>query len=305
MRIRVFVILLLLTLVLVPLTLFGQGTIEQETKPIVMVSILPHAYFVDQIAGDLVETAVLVGEGQSPHSYEPSPSQMAELAKASLWILSGTDFEHALIDKVTSLYPDLTIVDGTEGMVFRTLEAHEHEHGEDEEEEEAHVHDLNIDRHTWLGWETSTVLARNIQDALITSLGLPETVIKERTAQLITQIDELFSSLQTELSDLAGSTVFVYHPAFGYFFDSFGIHQEAVETGGKEPTAKDLAALIEEAQEEHAKAIFVQKQFPVASAEKIAQVVGAKVVALDPLSYDWLDNIHLMGETLLEVQKNL
>ncbi|MCW4012670.1 MAG: zinc ABC transporter substrate-binding protein [Candidatus Bathyarchaeota archaeon] len=293
MRTRAFIILLLL--IMTPFVLFGGGDTEQSSKPIVMVSILPHAYFVDQIAGELVDTTVLVGEGQNPHSYEPSPSQMAQLAKASIWILSGSDFEHALIDKVSSLYPNLTIVDGTEGMVLRTLEDHDHE-----EEGEEPVHDLNIDRHTWLGWEQSKVLVQNIHSALTTHLGLPEAEVGERAEHLLSQIDGEFSSLETELEGLVGNTVFVYHPSFGYFLDSFGLHQEAVETGGKEPTAKDLALLIERAQEEQAKVIFVQKQFPAGSAEKVAQVVGAQVVALDPLAYDWLGNIRLMGNALVE-----
>lgn len=289
---------ILLALIITPFVLFAGGNTEQDSKPIVMVSILPHAYFVDQIAGDLVETAVLVGEGQNPHSYEPSPSQMARLAKASIWILSGTDFEHALIDKVSSLYPDLTIIDGTEGMTLRTLEDHDHE--DEEAGEDEPVHELNIDRHTWLGWEQSKVLVKNISTALTTHLGLPEEEVEERAGQLLSQIEGEFTSLKTELEGLSGSTVFVYHPSFGYFLDSFGLHQEAVETGGKEPTAKDLALLIERAQDDQAKVIFVQKQFPSGSAEKVAQVVGAQVVPLDPLAYDWLGNIRLMGNALKE-----
>lgn len=290
------IVSILLILLLSSLGLFAAGESEEQSKPIVMVSILPHAYFVDTIAGDLVETSVLVGEGQNPHSYEPSPSQMAQLAQASLWILSGTDFEHALIDKVRSLYPSLLIVDGTKGMKLRSLEAHDHEND---------VHDLNIDRHTWLGWEQAKVLVSNIEHALVGELGLPEERIEEQAALFSMEIDEVFTTLKSQLTDLSGSTVFVYHPSFGYFLDSFGIHQEAVETGGKEPTAKDLAALIAKAQEEKAKAIFVQKQFPLFSAEKVAQVVGAKVIPLDPLAYDWLSNITLMGSALLEVQNAL
>ncbi|MGE4467811.1 metal ABC transporter solute-binding protein, Zn/Mn family [Sphaerochaeta sp.] len=296
MRTRAFIILL--ALIITPFVLFAGGNTEQDSKPIVMVSILPHAYFVDQIAGDLVETAVLVGEGQNPHSYEPSPSQMAQLAKASLWILSGTDFEHVLIDKVSSIYPDLTIIDGTEGMTLRTLEDHDHE--DEGAGGDVPVHDLNIDRHTWLGWEQSKVLVKNISNALTTHLGLPEAEVEERAGKLLSLIDGEFTSLATELAGLSGSTVFVYHPSFGYFLDSFGLHQEAIETGGKEPTAKDLALLIERAQDEQAKVIFVQKQFPSGSAEKVAQVVGAQVVPLDPLAYDWLGNIRLMGNALKE-----
>lgn len=292
-------------LLLVPVFAFSSGSREQQTTntlPIVAVSILPQAYFVDRLAPSLVDTLTLVGEGQNPHSYEPSPSQMARLAKADVWILSGTDFEHALEDKIQSLYPNLLVLDGTKGMTFRTLEDHDHEDDDDDDAHDDDDHDLNIDRHTWLGWSQAKVLVSNTQKALLAVLDEQHhSVVQANTAVLLSEIDALFSDMQKKLSHLSGSTVFVYHPSFGYFLDSLSLVQEAVETGGKEPTARDLSLLIEKAKAEQAKAIFVQKQFPVASAQTLAKSVGAEVVALDPLAYEWMENIRLMSEALLRV----
>ena len=293
MRTRILVIFALLSSAL----LFGSGTKEatdKDSKPVVVVSILPHAYFVDQLTQGLVEVVTLVGEGQNPHSYEPSPSQMAQLAKAKLWILSGTDFELSLRQKVTNLYPNLAIVDGTQGMVFRHLEEHE---GHDDHDDEQ---DLNIDRHTWLGHDQVKVLLANTKEALLPILSTESrAVVESRYQELISQIDVLFSLLADQLKPLAGTTVFVYHNSFGYFLDAFSIAQEAVETGGKEPTAKALAALIEKAKAERPKVIFVQKQFPVASAKTVADAVGAIVVSLDPLAYNWMESIKTMADALL------
>lgn len=298
MRIRIAAILLILTCAF----LYAGGTKDVaniQTKPIVVVSILPHAYFVDQLAQGMVDVVTLVGEGQNPHSYEPSPSQMAQLAKARLWILSGTDFELSLRQKVTSLYPNLVIVDGTEGMVFRQLQEDEHE------EEASHdVHDLNIDRHTWLGHEQVKVLLANTSKALRSLLDpAGGQLIESRRQSLALEIDVLFDSLAVQLKSLSGSTIFVYHNSFGYFFDAFSLKQEAVETGGKEPTARALAALIEKAKAERPKVIFVQKQFPVASAKNVADAVSAVVVSLDPLAYDWKQSIQTMADALLKAGK--
>ena len=286
----------ILLLLLLPALLFGGGTKEiPDEKPVVAVSILPQAFFIDSIAGDFVRVVTLVGEGQNPHSYEPSPSQMALLAQASVWLLSGTDFEVALRPKVAKLYPSLSIIDATEGMVLRTLE---------EEDDGQHHHSaeaLNIDRHTWLGHDQAKVLLANSTQALLPMVDEEAaSTIRVRSAELDHQIDTTFSELKEELRPLSGSTVFVYHPSFGYFLDSFGITQEAVETGGKEPTAKDLERLITLAKAHHAPAIFVQKQFPSSSAQRVAHAVGAQVVALDPLAYDWLANIRAMGQALKE-----
>jgi len=286
----------ILLLLLLPALLFGGGTKEiPDEKPVVAVSILPQAFFIDSIAGDFVRVVTLVGEGQNPHSYEPSPSQMALLAQACVWLLSGTDFEVALRPKVAKLYPSLSIIDATEGMVLRTLE---------EEDDGQHHHSaeaLNIDRHTWLGHDQAKVLLANSTQALLSLVDEEAaSTIRVRSAELDHQIDTTFSELEEELRPLSGRVVFVYHPSFGYFLDSFGITQEAVETGGKEPTAKDLERLITLAKAHHAPAIFVQKQFPSSSAQRVAHAVGAQVVALDPLAYDWLANIRAMGQALKE-----
>lgn len=276
----------------------GQTVVTPE-KPIVAVSILPQEYFVKRIAGNLVDIVVLVGEGQSPHSYEPTPNQMALLAQAKAWVLSGTDFEIALEPKIRALYPNLSIVDGTEGVTYRMLESHSHEGEEAHTEGEDHTEEESgIDRHTWLGKEPAILIANHVKDMLLSILPDKKELIETNWKQLVVDIQTEFDGLTQSLASLKGRTVFVYHPAFGYFFDEFGISQESVETGGKEPTAKALAALISEARADNAVAIFVQTQFPVVAAKTVADAIGAKVVALDPLAADWLANIHLMGEAL-------
>ncbi len=282
-----------------------------NAQPIIAVSILPQSYFVERIGGDSVQSLVLVGPGQNPHSYEPSPKQMEELSRASAWILSHTDFEIGLKPKIASLYPSLLIVDGTEGVQFRMLEAHSHE-------EEGHVDEKNgeemtaagnsaqtmeMDRHTWLGRENAKIMARHIKDTLTKLLPENAALYESRYNALAGEIDSLFNQLDADLAPLRGTKVFVFHPAFGYFFDEFGIQQEAIETGGKEPSAQTLAQIIQEAKAEQVRVIFVQAQFPTTAAKTIAESLNAQVVPLDPLAQDWMNNIKLMGEALKKTLK--
>jgi zinc transport system substrate-binding protein len=232
---------------------------------------------------------VLAGEGQNPHSYEPGPRQMAELAGAAVWILSGTEFEIGLRPKIEALFPALIIEDATRGIRFRPLD--EHDAHEDEETSAG-------DRHTWLGQEPARIMAGHIRDALIAVDPAGAGVYEANCAALLKDIDETFAALRKELAPLRGKTVYVYHPGFGYFLDEFGIVQQAVETGGKEPAPRLLGELIERARREDVAAIFVQAQFPVAQAHILADAIGAKPVVLDPLSADWLDNIMFMGRAL-------
>jgi zinc transport system substrate-binding protein len=266
---------------------------RQQTQNglLIAVSIPPQEWFVSQIAGDKAHSLVLVPPGQNPHNYELGPRQIQFLSTATVWILSGSEFEISLRPKIAALFPNLLIVDGTEGVSFRMLEEHDDGDGYDHS-------DYEIDRHTWLGREPAKILAAHIRDALSLLDGANEAYYRGQYEKLTALIDFEFDELKISLEPLSGRSVFVYHPSFGYFLDEFGIFQEAVEIGGKEPTPRELYNLIARLKEEKAAAVFVQAQFPVNAARTLASAVGAELIALDPLAQDWLNNIRLMGQTL-------
>ncbi|MCL2758765.1 MAG: zinc ABC transporter substrate-binding protein [Treponema sp.] len=262
---------------------------------LIAVSIPPQAWFVSQIAGDKASTVILVPPGQNPHNYEPTPRQIQSLASASAWILSGSEFEISLRPKIEALFPDLLIVDGTYGVEFRYLEEACDDHDHD-------VHDhsyMVIDRHTWLGRMPAIILANRINQTLYHLDPDNIDFYMERMVSTVQNIHDVFEELKITLTPLKGKSVFVYHPSFGYFLDEFGINQEAVETGGKEPTPRQLSLLVNRMRDEQPAAIFVQTQFPVNAAKTLAESVGAQVIELDPLAYEWLDNIRYMGQRIL------
>jgi len=263
----------------------------------VVVSILPQAYFVERIGGGSFKASVLVGPGQSPHSYEPTPRQMADLAKAAAWISIGVEFEKGVMPKVKSLYPRLPIFDATVGVKRRILEAHRHEGDAGHDEGDGHGEE-GLDIHVWLGRQASKVIAVNTRDALAALDPASAAAFSKNCDALVRDIDAVFEGLAKDLEPLRGKPVFVYHPSFGYFLDEFGIAQEAVELGGKEPTQKALAQLIEEARKDGAKVIFVQAQFSASAARTVASAIGGVVETIDPLAPDWLPNLGRIGAAL-------
>ena len=94
----------------------------------------------------------------------------------------------------------------------------------------------------------------------------------------------------------------MFHPAFGHFAKAYGLKQEAVESQGKSPGPKHITELIARAKAAGAKVIFVQPQFSQRSAEIIAKRIGGRVVPLDPLSGDYINNLEHIAE---EFQKAL
>ncbi|MFH1742105.1 MAG: zinc ABC transporter substrate-binding protein, partial [bacterium] len=97
------------------------------------------------------------------------------------------------------------------------------------------------------------------------------------------------------LKPYRGESFYVFHPAFGYFGDAYGLKQEAVELEGKAPTPRQLSTLIKKARTENVRIIFVQPQFDKKSAEAVSNSIDGAVVPMDPLAKDVLKNLEEMA----------
>jgi zinc transport system substrate-binding protein len=176
--------------------------------------------------------------------------------------------------------PGLLIVDTREGVQLRSIEEIH-----DTEEED---HD-DMDPHIWLGFEEVKIQAAHMRDVL-SSIDPGGTEDYSRGfSEFSADIDRIRTETVEALSSIRGKMLFVYHPTFGYFADTFGLIQHAVEIGGNAPSPKQIERIIDEAREEEAAAIIVQPQFSQAGANRIAEAVGANVVSVNPLSDNWIE----------------
>lgn len=291
----------------------SAGTnVKIKEKPIILVSIAPQKYFVEQVAGtDIFEIAVIVPEGQSPHSYEPTPSQLVRMSKAVLWFTTGVEFEAVLIPKLTAITPSLKLIDTTEGITFRELESHsDRDHAEDAGTEknsqlnETHRVETGKDPHVWLGLSNAVIQTSTICQALSDLMPDMQDVFHRNQAQFASRIQALKTELAAKTQTLLKKSVFVYHPAFGYLLDEIGFTQIPIEVSGKEPGTQQLNAIITAMKQEGAQVIFVQKQFSSLSAQKIAEAIRGQVIELDPLGYDWENNIRIIYNALISVQQS-
>jgi zinc transport system substrate-binding protein len=268
--------------------LFSGVPAAEKTEPKiqVFVSILPQAYFVEQVGGEYVSVHVLVGPGQSPATYEPSPKQLAALSEAPLYFRIGVPFEQHLIDKIKSTFHNLRIVDTREGVPLRDIEGNGHDD---------HDHAGGKDPHIWLSPPLVKIQADDICRALCAYDSVHAAYYWKNLEAFETLLDETDAEIKKELAPFKGSRFYAFHPSYGYFGDEYGLVQLAVEIEGKEPSARQLTELIERARAEKVKVIFVQPQFAVKTAETIAKAIGGKVVELDPLAEDYLKNLKYMA----------
>ncbi len=248
----------------------------------VTVSILPQAWFVEQIGGHLVEVSVLVGPGHSPATYEPTPQQMATLEQADLFLAAGVPFEKGLVPRVQALPGKPLIAGPRPGR---------HGHGSDQD----------IDPHTWLDPAQAMTMADTVSFHLQTLRPAEAATIRERSDSLKKHLAKMDKKAGDILSPYRGRTFFVFHPAFGHFAAAYGLVQVSVETGGHEPGPRHLAGVIERAQVLGVRSVVVQPQFSRKSAETVASAIGADIVVLDPLAADYETNFLNLAQTLADL----
>lgn len=275
-------------------------------------SISPQRFFVERVGDDLVSVEVLVAPGQSPHTFEPTPRQMSNLAGSDVYFAIGLPFEDRLLGRVEELGSGIQVVDTSEGIPRRQVEdAHGH-YGERHADRREDAHDETEsygsdgehnglpDPHTWLNPRLAKVQARNICSALKELVPENGEVFEANLTELLHDLDALDAELTDALGPLAGESVYVFHPAFGYLTDAYGLRQVPIELGGMEPTARELVGLIEHATAQGVRVIFVQQQFSTRSARAIAEEIDGVVVRIDPLAADYLDNMRTIAREVAE-----
>ncbi|WP_340819183.1 zinc ABC transporter substrate-binding protein [Methanolobus sp. WCC4] len=289
-----------------------SGVSSDTTDMVVAVSVLPQAEFVEKIAGDNVEVIVVVPPGADPHSYEPTPGQLKDLSDAKMYAMvgSGLTIEDMMIDKIADLNPDMMVIDCSEGIALKEMEAHDHEeetdgdHHEEESgdvhddgaEEHDHDHENGLDPHIWTSPANVKIMVETIYEGLVELDPENESVYLENKDAYLAELDALDEDIKATLSDKEGSSFMVYHPAWGYFADHYGLTEVAVEIEGKEPSVKGMQNVIDEANEKGIKVIFVQSGFSTVSAQTIANEIGGEVVEVDPLAKDYIDNLAKVAE---------
>ncbi|MBW2093108.1 MAG: zinc ABC transporter substrate-binding protein, partial [Deltaproteobacteria bacterium] len=275
--------------------------IKAEDRLKIFVSIPPQKYFVKALGGPHVAVSILVGSGQSPHTYEVTPKQMAELGKADIYFSIGVDFERTWLKKIKAVNPRLKIVAIDQNLTKLKMTGSHTGHGHGatlsdlkdvKEQEERELRDP----HVWLNPNLVKQMARVITETLIEALPAFRGEFQENLKSFKAEMTTLDSEIKHMLKPLKNRRFFVYHPSWGYFAHAYGLTQVPIEVDGKEPGAKSLHHIIDEAKKVGIKVIFAQRGFSSKSAMAVARVIGARMVFLDPLAEDYMTSMKKTAE---------
>jgi len=264
----------------------------------VVVSILPEKTFLQAIGGEKVDVTLMVLPGNSPHTYEPKPSQMRAVSKAQLYFAIGVEFEKVWLPKLQDLNPSMQIIDLSEGIEKLPMSTEQHH-------ETAHHHggSTHTDPHIWTSPKNVMIIAQKICDALVKADASNASYYRSNLdlfLQKVRQTDEMIKSI---LGNTPSRKKFmVFHPSWGYFAKTYGLVQLPVEIEGKNPKPRELVQIIKEARAEHIAAIFTQPEFSDSSARVIASELKIPVIKVSPLAADWSENLIRIAKAIAGVQ---
>lgn len=250
----------------------------------------PQAYLVERLGGTTVTIHTLIKAGQDPHTYEPTPRQATDLARAQLFFTVDMPFEKHLVRKAIAGNPGLAVVDSTAGIPRLPMGDEDHRHAGQGAKRHT-LHDGQPDPHVWLTPANLAIMARTMATAMMTRHPGQQQALRRNLATLESELAGLDQRIAATLAPYQGQTFYVFHPAFAYFAKAYGLRQKAVETGGKAPTPRQLAVLIRKARKDRVRVIFVQPQFDPRSGEAVARAIGGSVTPIDPLAHDMISNL--------------
>lgn len=265
-----------------------QGNHGGDGKPVITVTLEPLRYFTEAIAGDRFTVVSMVPKGSSPETYDPTPSQLIDLARSKAYFRIGyIGFEQTWMEKLAENAPHLQFYDMSEWVELIHDAAHDHREHAPVDPVGRHRHD-GVEPHIWNSTVNAQVIARNILHALIKLDAAGKMDYIARFKQLSKRIERTDSLVREKLSAPGADRAFlIYHPALSYFARDYGLHQIPIEAGGKEPSPAQLRTLIDACKNEQLHTIFVQPEFDRRNAELIARQTGTRVVDINPLAYEW------------------
>ena len=242
-------------------------------RPVVIVTIPPQAFLIERMAGELLEVRTMVANGQSPEDYQPLPQQLAAMAGAEFYFSAGVPSESLWLPKMRETQPDTRIVPMHAGLE-------------------------GADPHHWTDPARAIVMANNAYAHLQSIYPGSQNTLAGNHAELVAELQQLDARIRALMAARTARRFLVYHPAWTHFAGRYGLEQIAFEREGKEPGARYLAQLLALCRENNVQTVFAQPQSSAAHARRFAREIDATLVQVDPLAYDYVDNLWEVAQAI-------
>jgi zinc/manganese transport system substrate-binding protein len=243
------------------------ATAQHKTKAVATFSLLGD--LVQNVGGDRVEVATLVGPNGDAHVYSPTPADAKKLKDAQVVFVNGLGFEGWIARLVKASGTKAPSVVASRGIKPRKMED-EHRHGH-----------LVTDPHAWQSVANAKVYVTNIRDGLITADPAGRSVYQANAKSYLAKLDALGQEVKETIARIPPDRrkIITTHDSFGYFGDAYGmefISPAGVSTDA-EPSAQDVAKIIAQVKKQKIPAVFMENITDPRMMQQIARETGAKI----------------------------
>ncbi len=237
---------------------------------------------VANVGGDTVNVQTLLPIGTDPHSFEPTPQDIAKVADADIVFANGAGLEAFIDHLLESADATDKIVEVSDGIALLdhpNAEAEEEHEGEEDD----HDHEMG-DPHTWVDPNNVIIWVSNIEAALSEADPANAESYAANAAAYDAQLKEVDSWIRAQIAQIpeANRKIITDHRQLGYFVDEYGLNMEGAIIPGysslSEPSAQELAAIEDAIRETGVKAVFVGNTVNSNLAERVSEDTGVTLV---------------------------
>jgi zinc transport system substrate-binding protein len=278
MQVKRIIMLLIVAIVGLTITACSTATVssnqnDSSDKVVVYTTIYPLYDFTQNIGKEHVEVVNLIPPGAEPHSWEPSPKDIAKLQNADVFIYSGAGLE-PWVDEIISSFGDSKplLVDSSSGIPV-----------DDHSGLDDHHH--TTDPHIWLDPLNAKIQVKNITESLIKVDSLNKEDYQSNEQQYLSELDTLHRQYESKLAVVPNKKFITSHDAFGYLATRYQLEQIAIRglSPELEPSPARLAELSNIAKENNIEYIFFESMVSPKVSNTLAEEISGGTLILNTI----------------------
>jgi manganese/iron transport system substrate-binding protein len=237
------------------------------------------ADFIRNVGGDRVQVTALIPADADPHTYEPVPRKVQDVANADLIAINGVDLEATLMSLINNnVRKGVPVIEMSAGLPII---------GGDTSEPAGNPH-------LWMDPQNVVHYVEQVRDGLIKIDPAGEATYTANAAAYVQQLNALDKEIASAISSIPPDKrkLVTFHDSFPYFAQRYGltIVGTVVESPASEPSARAMASLEDKIRNENIEIVFKEPELNTQLLEMAAQDAGAKVMTLLNIAY--ADDVH-------------
>ncbi|MFA6866523.1 MAG: zinc ABC transporter substrate-binding protein [Clostridia bacterium] len=263
------------------IVLISCNTNKENNKITVSTSIIPEATFIKAVCGDKINVITAIPEGYSPEIFEPTAPEMANINKSIVFFSIGVPSEINFLKSLSNTVEIINLAD-TVSEKYNDLE-------------------LNggRDPHIWLSIKRAKIMVDKICQVMSEKDAKNAEFYALNAENYKIQLDETDKYIKNKTENMTNKKFIVFHPAFAYFADDYGLDMYAIEGDGNTATIKDLSTMIDFAKANNITVVFNQAEVDSSWISSFTQEIeNGSFILLSPLSADYIENLKCMADAI-------